>query len=258
MLQSRSATDRTRTAIAWSDAAIRMRCSMPTARRPVFRPPSRQHRMWSFASANTPPRSPALIHIARSAGGRWRPPSAASIPRGSMATRSTSNDPRAKRCCSRCYVNRVLPARLKAEGNSLAALSWAGWLPLRLQPQLDQPPDGFGAAGSVFCFAAHASIFSRNSTDARSPIIGSRPVAGRPRLFGLADIDIAEYWFSLKSSQSKVAPLAPALTPAKEDHGQGYLREYHTLPPRHPGRRRNVAGARRERCCRHRRRCPHP
>ena len=28
------------------------------------------------------------------------------------------NDPRAKRCCSRCYVNRVLPARLKAEGNS--------------------------------------------------------------------------------------------------------------------------------------------
>ena len=28
------------------------------------------------------------------------------------------NDPGTKRCCSRCYTNRVLPARLKAEGAS--------------------------------------------------------------------------------------------------------------------------------------------
>ena len=28
------------------------------------------------------------------------------------------NDPGDKRCCSRCYVNRVLPARRKAEGAS--------------------------------------------------------------------------------------------------------------------------------------------
>ena len=42
--------------------------------------------------------------------------SLASIARGSTATRSTGTGD--KRCCSRCYVTRVLPARLKAEGAS--------------------------------------------------------------------------------------------------------------------------------------------
>jgi hypothetical protein len=40
---------------------------------------------------------------------------------------------------------------------------------------------------------AHLSIFAVNSLPARTPIIGSRPVAGRPRprFFGLAAIDFA-------------------------------------------------------------------
>ena len=44
--------------------------------------------------------------------------------------------------------------------------------------------------------------------------MGSRPVAGRPRFFGLALIDIREYWFSLKASRGEASTSAPALTQA--------------------------------------------
>jgi hypothetical protein len=37
-------------------------------------------------------------------------------------------------------------------------------------------------------------------------------VAGRPRFFGLALIDIREYWFSLKASRGEASTSAPALT----------------------------------------------
>ena len=73
--------------------------------------------MWSFASANTPPRSPALIHIAGLQAAEA--PSERGIDTPWLYGYTVDwNDPRAKRCCSRYYVNRVLPARLKAEGNS--------------------------------------------------------------------------------------------------------------------------------------------
>jgi hypothetical protein len=41
-------------------------------------------------------------------------------------------------------------------------------------------------------FSAHFTIDARNMGEARNPIMGSRPVAGRPRFFGLAFIDIDE------------------------------------------------------------------
>jgi hypothetical protein len=47
--------------------------------------------------------------------------------------------------------------------------------------------------------------------------MGSRPVAGRPRFFGLAFIDICEYWFSLKASRGEARTSAPALTRATKD-----------------------------------------
>jgi hypothetical protein len=48
--------------------------------------------------------------------------------------------------------------------------------------------------------------------------MGWRPVAGRPLffLFGLADIDMLENWFSLKCEPKQGSSLAPALTQAKE------------------------------------------
>ena len=45
------------------------------------------------ASANASPRSPASTRIARSVGGRWHPPSMASIAHGSMATPSAGTTP---------------------------------------------------------------------------------------------------------------------------------------------------------------------
>jgi hypothetical protein len=55
-------------------------------------------------------------------------------------------------------------------------------------------------------FSAHLTIEARKFGAARKPIMGSRPVAGRPRLFfGLAFMDIVEYWFSLKSSRGEDA-----------------------------------------------------
>ena len=44
--------------------------------------------------------------------------------------------------------------------------------------------------------------------------MGSRPVAGRPRFFSLAFIDIFEYWFSLKASRGEGRNFRPALTRA--------------------------------------------
>jgi hypothetical protein len=42
-------------------------------------------------------------------------------------------------------------------------------------------------------YSAHFTIEARSTGDARKPIMGSRPVAGRPRrFFGLAFIDISE------------------------------------------------------------------
>jgi hypothetical protein len=44
---------------------------------------------------------------------------------------------------------------------------------------------------------AHSSSRTMSAFDSRSPIMGSRPVAGlpRPRFFGLADIDRARAMF---------------------------------------------------------------
>jgi hypothetical protein len=49
-------------------------------------------------------------------------------------------------------------------------------------------------------FSAHLTMDARNTGAARNPIMGSRPVAGRPRFFGLAVFDICEYWLSQKVS----------------------------------------------------------
>ena len=68
---------------------------------------------------------------------------------------------------------------------------------------------------SAWC-SAHFTIAARSTGDARKPIMGSRPVAGLPRLFGLAFIDISEYWFSLKASRGEADTSAPALTQATE------------------------------------------
>jgi hypothetical protein len=46
--------------------------------------------------------------------------------------------------------------------------------------------------------------------------MGSRPVGGRPLFFGLAFIDIGEYWLSLKASRGEADTSASALTLAKE------------------------------------------
>ena len=41
---------------------------------------------------------------------------------------------------------------------------------------------------------AQSFISARRTSEARNPIIGSRPVAGRPRVFfGLADTDICNF-----------------------------------------------------------------
>jgi hypothetical protein len=40
-------------------------------------------------------------------------------------------------------------------------------------------------------FSAHFTMEARNTGAAQNPVMGSRPVAGRPRFFGLALIDIA-------------------------------------------------------------------
>lgn len=59
-------------------------------------------------------------------------------------------------------------------------------------------------------FSAHFTIEARNTGDARNPIIGSRPVAGRPRrFFGLAFIGICKYWFSLNPSRREAANFGP-------------------------------------------------
>jgi hypothetical protein len=57
---------------------------------------------------------------------------------------------------------------------------------------------------------------ARKAGAARKPILGSRPVAGRPRrFFGLAFIDIVKYRFSLKASRGEAANFRPALARAK-------------------------------------------
>jgi hypothetical protein len=47
--------------------------------------------------------------------------------------------------------------------------------------------------------------------------MGSRPVAGRPRFFGLAFIDIFEYWFSLKASRGEGRNFRPGSNPSHKD-----------------------------------------
>jgi hypothetical protein len=49
--------------------------------------------------------------------------------------------------------------------------------------------DSVGMSG---WFSAHLTMDARNTGAARNPIMGSRPVAGRPRFFGLAFIDIED------------------------------------------------------------------
>jgi len=56
-------------------------------------------------------------------------------------------------------------------------------LTFRLQPELDQAADGFGAAGLVILAAAQASIGVRRSGCRRTPTSVPLPVGGGPRRF---------------------------------------------------------------------------
>ena len=57
-------------------------------------------------------------------------------------------------------------------------------------------------------------------------------MAGRPRFFGLAVIDIRDYWFSLKTSRGEAVTSAPALTQAiTEPNPMTQADRVHSTPP---------------------------
>jgi hypothetical protein len=63
---------------------------------------------------------------------------------------------------------------------------------------------------SPFRFA-HSSMRSRRSGDRRTVITGSRPVAGRPLVFGVTAIDFTIFWCYQKTEPK--ARLAPRFRP---------------------------------------------
>src|ERR1035441_7078564 len=74
---------------------------------------------------------------------------------------------------------------------------------------------------------------ARRTGEARKPIIGSRPVAGRPRVFfGLAFIDISHYWCHLKASGGKAVTSAPALTQPQKGSNMAKAKRVHSTPRR--------------------------
>ena len=69
--------------------------------------------------------------------------------------------------------------------------------------------------GLSSCFAAHLSTASRNSSDSLMAVTGSRPVAGRPPLFGFGStvLDLGMFWYYHKSKPRGSSPEAKGLRP---------------------------------------------
>jgi hypothetical protein len=69
--------------------------------------------------------------------------------------------------------------------------------------------------GSSACLAAQASTAVRNSFDSLIAVTGSRPVAGRPPLFGFGStvLDFGMFWYyHIGEPRGRVQSSASALT----------------------------------------------
>jgi hypothetical protein len=69
--------------------------------------------------------------------------------------------------------------------------------------------------GESSCLAAHLSTAVRNSSDSLIAVTGSRPVAGRPPLFGFGttDLDLAMFWYYHKSKPRGSVNFRPGSNP---------------------------------------------
>jgi hypothetical protein len=67
-------------------------------------------------------------------------------------------------------------------------------------------------------FSAHLTIDARITGDARKPISGSVPVAGRPGFLRLTDIDFAIITFNVKASRGEGGNFRPGSNPSHEGH----------------------------------------
>ena len=101
--------------------------------------------------------------------------------------------------------------------------------------------------GLSLCFAAHLSTVSRNSSVARSAIVGVLPVGGPP-LFCITDIAFFIFGVTEKQVEGKGSRFRPGSNP---EQGAGFLmpeaERMHSMPrlntPADPARRRSLSTA---------------
>jgi hypothetical protein len=76
--------------------------------------------------------------------------------------------------------------------------------------------------GLSSCFAAHLSTAARNSSDSLMAVTGSRPVAGRPPLFGFGStvLDFDMFWYYHTSKPRGSSNFRPGSNPDHEERIQ--------------------------------------